>query len=208
MLLAPLLLLLVTDTIPLRPADHPLVFDGHADSAEYGAAAAIIRRAAGDVPVWLRRDGEFIYLAAAIADSSWYWGDEFVISIDIHGDGTPAPGHDDFQWEFRRVADSSVIYRGGAGTWLAPQHDPDWRLGPAREGGGWEVRVTGDGAGWSIELRLDPAFFAEGGTRGPRLAFRVFDNDPMGWFPWPRPVGIRQPTDVERRPELWAVVAR
>ena len=208
MLLTPLLLLLATDTIPLRPAEHPLAFDGHADSAEYGAAAAIIERPTGNIPVWLRRDGDFIYLAAAIADSSGYWGDDFVVSMDIRGDGTPAPGHDDFQWQFRRVADSSVIYRGDAGKWRAPQDDPDWRLGAAREGGGWEVRVTGDRAGWSIEMRLDPAFFTDGGARAPRLAFRVFDNEPMGWFPWPRPAGIRQPTDVERRPELWAVVAR
>jgi hypothetical protein len=207
-LLTPLLLLLTTDTIPLRPAERPLVFDGRADSAEYGAASAIIARPAGDIPVWLRRDGDFIYLAAAISDSTWYWGDDFVVSIDIRGDGTPAPGHDDFQWYFRRVTDSSVIYRGDAGKWRAPQDDPDWRLGPAREGGGWEVRVTSDGAGWSLEMRLDPAYFTEGGSRPPRLALRVFDNDPMGWFPWPRPAGIRQPTEVERRPELWAVVDR
>ncbi|MEO8637011.1 MAG: hypothetical protein ABI587_17180, partial [Gemmatimonadales bacterium] len=184
------------------------VFDGHADSAEYGSASAIIVRPAGNIPVWLRRDGEFIYLAASIADSTFYWGDDFVISLDIHGDASRAPDHDDFQWYFRRVADSSVIYRGDTGKWRLPQDNPDWRLGAAREGGGWEVRVTSDSAGWSIEMRLDPAYFTESGSVSPRLAFRVFDNEPMGWFPWPRPAGIRQPTDVERRPELWAVVAR
>ena len=208
MLFAPLLFLLVTDTIPLRPAGRPVTFDGHADSAEYGAASALIARSAGEVPVWLRRDGDFIYLAAYIPDSTFYWSDDFVVSLDTRGDGTAAPGHDDFQWDFRRVADSSVVYRGEAGKWRAPQDDPDWRIGAAREGGGWEVRVTSAAQGWMIEMRLDPAYFTEGGERPPRLALRVFDNEPMGWFPWPRPAGIRQPTEVERRPELWAIVAR
>ena len=208
MLVVPLLLLLASDTIPLRLASHPLIFDGHADSAEYGAASAVIVRPLGDVPVWLRRDGEFIYLAAAITDSTFYWGDDFVVSLCTRGNGGTAPAHDDFQWYFRRLPDSSVVFRGDAGKWRAPQDDPDWRLGAAREGGGWEVQIVSDGAGWSIEMRLDPAYFSEGGDRAARLAVRLFDNEPMGWFPWPRPAGIRQPTDVERRPELWAVVVR
>ena len=70
-------------------------------------------------------------------------------------------------------------------------------------GGGWSLNATG------LSLAAPhPAYFTEGGASPPRLALRVFDNEPMGWFPWPRPAGIRQPTEVERRPELWAVVGR
>lgn len=208
MLHAILLPFLLADTIPLRQAMHPIRFDGQADSTEYGAPSAVIRRPAGDIPVWLSRDGDAIYLAASISDSTFYWGDDFVVSLDTRGEGSAAPDHDDFQWYFRRIADSSVIYRGDAGKWRLPQDNPDWRLGTAREGGGWEVRIESTALGWSIEMRFDPAYFTEGGTTPPRLGLRVFDNEPMGWFPWPRPAGIRQPTEVERRPELWGVVAR
>ena len=206
-MLFPLLLVqLLSDTIPLLGAGQPPVFDGRADSAEYGAPSVRIARPAGDVPVWLRQDGEFVYLAARIADSTFYWGDDLVISLDTRGDGGTGPGHDDFQWYLRRVADSSVIYRGDAGHWRAPRDDPDWRLGADRSGGGWEVRIASESAGWSVELKLDMAWFREAGQGSPRLALRTFDDDPMGWFPWPRPAGTRQPTDVEHRPDLWGVV--
>ncbi len=207
-MLAPalLLLLLPPDTIPLLPADRPPVFDGYADGAEYGVPSILITRAAGAVPVWLRQDGAFVYLAARITDPTFSWGDDLVISLDTHGDGGGGPGHDDFQWYFRRVADSSVVYRGEAGKWRAPRDDPDWHLGAERSGGGWEVRIESDSAGWSVELRLDAAWFREAPLGAPRLALRTYDDDPQGWFPWPNPAGIRQPTIVERSPDLWGVV--
>lgn len=206
MVLAAALVLLLQDTIPLLPAERAPRFDGRADSAEYGAASVVLERPAGAVPVWLRRDGAFVYLAARIADTSFYWGDDFVISLDTRGDGGSGPGHDDFQWYFRRALDSSVVYRGEAGKWRAPRDDPDWRLGASRSGGGWEVRVASDAAGWSLELRLEAGWFGEATTGLPRLALRTYDDAPQGWFPWPDPPGLPQPTIVERRPELWGVV--
>ncbi|MFN8653071.1 MAG: hypothetical protein U0133_14300 [Gemmatimonadales bacterium] len=200
--------LLLTDTLRVTPVTHPPRFDGRADSAEYGAPSAVIARPQGTVLLWARHDSAFVYLAARLPDSTFYWGDDLVISLDINGDASAAPDHDDFQWYFRRSLDSSVVFRGSAaGQWQAPRGDPDWRLGRDREGGGWEVRPSDDGTGWSLELRLDIAFVREarGGAR-PALAFRTYDNDPHGWHTWPAPAGIRQPTELERRPALWAVV--
>jgi hypothetical protein len=205
-IIASFLALLATDTVRIVPMERAPVFDGQADTAEYGRPSLIIDRPGGAVLVWLRSDGGQVYVAASIADSSWYWGDDFVISLDTKGDRAPGPVHDDFQWYFRRALDSSVVFRGEAGKWRAPRDDPDWRLGREREGGGWEVRSADRREGWSVEFRLDAAYFGEAGAGHPGLAFRVYDNSPHGWHPWPSPPGIRQPTEVERRPDLWAVV--
>lgn len=198
--------LLVADTLRITPVAHPPRFDGRADSAEYGTPSVVITRPQGNVLVWARHDSAYVYLAARLPDSTFYWGDDLVISLDINGDASATPDHDDFQWYFRRNLDSSVVYRGSAaGQWQAPRGDPDWRLGADREGGGWEVRSADDGTGWSLELRLDIAFFREAGGH-PRVALRTYDNDPHGWRAWPMPVRIRQPAEVERRPVFWAPV--
>ncbi|HSB55991.1 MAG TPA: hypothetical protein VLD58_16625 [Gemmatimonadales bacterium] len=201
-------LALLTDTLRIVPSAHAPVFDGRADSAEYGVPSVTIRRPAGTVQLWLRIFEGSVYLAARLPDSTFYWGDDLVISLDTRGDRAAAPQHDDFQWYFRRVLDSSVVFRGDGGRWQPPLGDPDWTLGKAREGGGWEVRSVDDGAGWSLELKLDQAYFGEAGAGNPGLAFRVYDNDPHGWQVWPAPAGLKQATEVERRPALWAVVTR
>ena len=202
-----LLLAFASDTVRITPADRPPVFDGRADSAEYGAPSLTINRPGGTVELWLRRWQGSVYLAARIPDSTYYWGDDLVISLDTQGDRAPGPVHDDFCWYFRRMLDSSAVYRGENGRWRMPRDDPDWRLGTVRDGGGWQVRAEDGRSGWSLELVLDAGYFSEAGPgRAPGLAFRVYDNEPHGWHPWPNPPGIKQPTEVERRPELWAVV--
>lgn len=201
-----LLLALTVDTVRITPARTAPVFDGKADVAEYGEPSAVINRPAGTVQLWLRSYDGKVYLAAHLPDSTFYWGDDLVISLDTKGDRAASPQHDDFQWYLRRTTDSSQVLRGNAGRWQPPRGDPDWVLGKARDGGGWEIRSADEGKGWSLELRLDPAYFSEAGSLRPGIAFRVFDNDPHGWSIWPNPSGIRQPTEVERRPELWAVV--
>lgn len=199
--------LLAADTIRIAPAARTPVFDGRAGTDEYGAPSLTLTHPQGTVQLWLRHDSAHVYLAVRLPDSTFYWGDDVVISLDTHGDRSAAPGHDDFQWYLRRVLDSSVVYRGTAtGGWQAPRGDPDWRLGKERGGGGWEVRSADDGRGWSVELRLDRAFFGEAGAGHPGLALRVYDDSPHGWHAWPSPAGIRQPTEVERRPALWAAV--
>lgn len=202
-----LAVLLLGDTVRVAPVTRAPVFDGRADSAEYGAPTLSIARPEGQVDLWLRHDSAWVYLAARLPDSTVYWGDDLVISLDTRGDRSAAPDHDDFQWYFRRTLDSSVVFRGNdAGRWQPPRGDPDWRLGKDREGGGWAVRSVDDGRGWSLELRLDMAYLREAGAARPALAIRTYDNDPGGWRSWPMPAGVKQAAEVERRPSLWAVV--
>ncbi|HXG45348.1 MAG TPA: hypothetical protein VNJ71_11380 [Gemmatimonadales bacterium] len=193
------------DTLPVRAAPPAAVFDGAVGSAEWGVPDLSISAPGGGARIWLRGDSTAVYVAARISDSTSHWGDDLVVSVHVGGPAGSAPGHDDFQWDLRRLLDSSVVYRGKDGRWHPPRDDPDWRLGPAREGAGWEVRSESGTDGWSLELRLDRAYLA-GREGGPaRIAFRIFDNAPRGWHAWPGR-WRRQPTEVEDRPELWAVV--
>jgi hypothetical protein len=191
------------DTLRIRPIPFLPVAGQTADSARYGSPQVRIRTRQGLVKVWLLRSSDTLFVAAVLPDSSHYWGDEFVLSIDTRGDGGPSPQHDDFQWYFRRMMDSSIVYRGRNGRWEPPKGDPDWRLGTARLGGGWEVSAHDGAAGWSLLLRLDPVWLLGAEGRLPRFAFRVFDDDPQGWFALPLPYGIPQASAVEQRPELW-----
>jgi hypothetical protein len=198
---------LLADTLRVSPAVSAPVFDGRATADEWGKPSCVIQRPGGTVRLWLARWEESVYLTAEIEDSTYYWGDDLVISLDTQGDASSAPDHDDFQWYFRRMLDSSVVLRGKEGKWQLPRDDPDWRLGKDREGGGWEVRTENRPTGWSLELKLDQAYFreAKAGTL-PRMAFRVFDDSPQGWYIWPQASRAVQPTMLERRPDWWAPV--
>jgi hypothetical protein len=66
-----------------------------------------------------------------------------------------------------------------------------------------------DGAqGWNLLVRLDPVWLEGAEGKLPRLAVRIFDNDPQGWFAWPLPFGTPQASSVEKTPDLWAAVRR
>jgi len=201
-----LLLVLAGDTLHLRPSQRAVGFDGSATAEEYGAPSLELSRPAGTALVWLRRDGKYVYLAARIPDSTSYWGDGLAISLDTGGDRSGGPMHDDFHWDFRRVLDSSVVYRGEMGRWRAPRDDPDWRLGAERAGGGWEVRSVSSADGWMLELRLDAAWFQQSGARLPGLAFRLFDDQGQDWMAWPTGTGRKHPTEVELHPSDWAAI--
>jgi hypothetical protein len=210
MILLPVLLSLVPqtappDTVPVRrvnagPPEAASSFPG------LGEPSVRIRTGQGVARIWLLRAGDSAFVVARIPDSTYYWGDDLVISLDISGDRGVMPGHDDFQWYFRRALDSSVVYRGRAGRWEAPRGDPDWRLGRAREGGGWTVDARGDRSGWSLVLRLDGAWLEGEARRRPTIAFRLYDDSPGGWYAWPPPRPGQQDSVVERLPDLWAVV--
>ena len=193
------------DTVPVRLVES-VAADAGSDAAALGEPSLRIRTGQGAVSIWLLRTRDSAFVVGRMPDSTYYWGDDLVISLDISGDGGAAPGHDDFQWYFRRALDSSVVYRGRGGRWEAPRGDPDWRLGASREGGGWSVGSRSDAAGWSLVLRLDGAWLqGEAGGR-PGIAFRVYDDSPSGWFAWPAPAGGRQPAGVEKVPDLWGTV--
>ena len=207
MLLALLLALQLVspDTLQVRPVTRPPA-PGSVPSGAYGTPSVRINTRQGAALVWLLRSADTFFVAVSIPDVTPYWGDDFVLSIDIHGDGGESPGHDDFQWDFRRILDSSVVYRGRNGRWEPPKGDPDWRLKGERSGGGWEVSSSNERLGWNLLLRLDPVWLEGAGGRLPRLAFRIYDNDPHGFFAWPAPPGVQQPSGVEQIPDQWAPV--
>jgi hypothetical protein len=147
----------LSDTLRFHAIAQPPATDGRIDSATWGPAQLRIATAQGQASVWLLRAADTAFVAVAVPDRSRSWADGVAVCFDITGDRAAAPAHDDFQWSLQRVLDSSVVYRGRAGRWEAPRGDPDWRLGAARAGGGWEVSGADDGTVWSFVLRLDPA---------------------------------------------------
>ena len=195
-----------TDTIVIRTLDRAPLRGEVGDSLRYGRPQVRIPTRQGTALVWLVRSADTVFVSASIPDSTAYWGDDFVLSLDTRGDAAASPQHDDFQFYFRRVLDSSVVFRGRDGRWEPPRDDPDWRLGSDRAGGGWEVSERDDAYGWSLLLRLDPAWLQGAEGRLPRLALRIYDNDPQGWFAWPLPPGTPQPSSVEHTPDLWAPI--
>ena len=173
---------------------------------EDGPPQVRLRTGQGTALVWLQRANDTVVVTAVIPDSTPYWGDDFVLSLDIGGDGATAPQHDDFQFYFRRMPDSSVIFRGRNGRWEPPRGDPDWRLGKDRAGGGWEVACSSDPRSWRLRLRLDPAWLAGENGRLPRIALRIYDDAPAGWFSWPGPGPKLPATLVEQDPSRWVPV--
>jgi hypothetical protein len=191
------------DTLRVRPLARPPAAETVPSSGAYGTPSVRINTRQGTALVWLLRSADTFFVAASIPDTTPYWGDDFVLSIDTHGDGGASPGHDDFQWDFRRVLDSSVVFRGRNGRWEPPKGDPDWRLKGDRSGGGWEVSAR-DGPGeWSLLLRFDPIWLEGAEGRFPRIAFRIFDNDPPSFSAWPVVTGAPQATAVETIPDQW-----
>ena len=195
-----------SETLHVRAPSHAPPFSEHVDSLEWGSPSLMISKPSGRVRVWVQRWRHEVYIAALIEDTTPYWGDDFVVSLDPLGDRSAAPDQDDRQWYFRRVLDSSVVFSGRGGRWRPPGDDPRWRLGERRSGRGWAVRELSDHARWSIVLKLDARWFTHSGQQRPGLAFRTFDDSPLGWYTWPAtPPGLGA-RDLERRPNLWAVV--
>lgn len=195
------------DTLKVRSVERPPIAGAPVDSARYGPPQLRIPTRQGTALVWLLRAADSFFVVATIPDTTAYWGDDLVLSLNTSGRGGASPGHDDFQWYLRRALDSSVVYRGRAGRWEAPRGDPDWRLGAERSGGGWEISGRDDRRGWTLVLRLDPEWLAGSDGRLPRIGFRIFDNSPQGWFAWPAPPGAT-PVSVEQTPSLWIPLRR
>jgi hypothetical protein len=185
------------DTVRLREVSTRVSLGQAPDSLRYGSPQVRLRTGQGTALVWLLRAADRVLIIASIPDSTPYWGDDFVVSLDTGGDGASTPQHDDFQFYFRRVLDSSVVFRGRNERWEPPRDDPDWRLGSDRSGGGWEIGADNGSRGWNLILRLDPAW---------RIAFRIYDDSPSGWFSWPTASGLTPATTVERTPSLWVPV--
>jgi hypothetical protein len=194
------------DTLLIRAIDPAPSYRAGIDSAVLGPPQVRIRSRQGVANIWLLRASDTVFVAARIPDTTFYWGDDFVLSLDTRGDRARTPQHDDFQLYFRRVLDSSVVFRGRNGRWEPPRNDPDWRLGSSRSGGGWEVGGRSDRSGWSLIIRMDPAWFTGEAGHLPHIAFRIYDDSPSGWFTWPVSGDLAQPSSVEKAPSLWAPI--
>ena len=195
-----------TDTLRIPALARLPTLDGAGSDAEYGRP--IVTLDAGSGPVRIRaghRDGA-LYIAADVPDSTFYWGDDVVVSLDVDGSGGPAPGAGDRAWIIRRTADSSVVLAAiGDGRWEPAGGAP--KVGTARTGPGWTVRTTAADSKWTMELRIDlPAGSAASGA-APRIALRTFNDKPEPtWSTWPAPpAGVPAPR-LERIPDLWLPV--
>jgi len=194
----------LSDTIIVRPLSLHAPPSLNDNPAVLGSPQVQLKTGQGRVSVWLFRWRDTVFVRASIPDSTPYWGDDFVISLDTRGDAAPTPQHDDFQWYFRRAIDSSVVYRGRDGRWQPPRDDPDWRLGRERSGGGWQVDAAVERTGWTLLLRLEPGWLSGEAGSLPRIAFRTYDDAPAGWFSWPVAPPPLPATTVEQSPARWA----
>jgi hypothetical protein len=194
------------DTLRIRRVARPPAADWQGHSADWGEPQVRIVTRQGTASIWLLRAADTVFVAASIPDTTSSWADALAICLDVLGDRAETPQHDDFQWSFQRVLDSSVVYRGRAGRWEPPHADPDWRLGPEHSGGGWQVGASDRGRGWRLVLRLDPAWFEGESGRRPAIGFRIHDDDPNGWYPWPGIATSAGATLLERTPALWVPV--
>ena len=192
--------------IELRDVAVPPQAEAPLDSATWGTPQITIATRSGRASVWLLRSADSVFVVVRVPDRTPSWADAVSLCLDVSGDRAPAPGHDDFQFALRRVLDSSVVYRGRNGRWQPPLDDPDWRVGAAHAGGGWEASAASDAAGWSLVLRLDPAWLAGEGGRRPGMAVILHNDDPSSWSAWPsRPDGS-SPHDLDQTPSGWALV--
>jgi hypothetical protein len=191
-----------TDTIVAARVTGAPVLDGVVGQREYGAPTVTLMAPQGTIRIWVQADTSFYYIAALLPDSTYYWGDDFVVSLDPTGERQPNLDSQDRQWYVRRAADSSVVNTVTRGRWVA---FGTGALGARRAGPGWKVQVGSSAIAWSVELRI--ARPVPGRSPGaPRIAFRVYDDRPAGWVAWPRPpVGVT-PREVETHPNLWATL--
>jgi hypothetical protein len=180
-------------TWPLHTA--PIV-DGRVGPPEYERGEIQIAKSSRGEPVlvWLGLHGDFIYIAAVIPDTSYYWGDDFVVSFDPNGDGGTTLDSGDRQWYLRRDLDSSLVRTVMNSRW----HEPP-PLGKQRHGDGWDVASTSSPGQWTVELRIRAPRLGP----MPRIAFRTYDDSPQGWWSWPAPPDSVRATVVERTPSLW-----
>ena len=108
------------DTVRIRAVAAAPAPDRLADTVSWGFPQIVVETGQGRASIWLLTVADSVYLVAAIPDSTPYWGDDLVVSIDTDGDRANTPQHDDFQWYLRRMLDSSVVLRGRAGRWDPP----------------------------------------------------------------------------------------
>lgn len=211
-LIGPAVACVVITSLGVRSADTLRVshlvdapaLDGHVSEREHGRAALELETAAGRVRVWVGQHDDFVYIAADLPDSTFYWGDDFVVSLDPTGRGGANPTPGSRQWYLRRVLDSSRVAAADAGRWSSPGREP-LALGPTRHHTDWDVASSSSPTGWMVELRIRVVLLTVG-PAAPRLAFRTYNDQPAGWWSWPGPPADVPPQRVEHTPDLWIPV--
>jgi hypothetical protein len=186
------------DVLTLASAPH---LDGQVGESEYGAPTVHLRTAEGEVKVWVVRNGGWLYVAAALPDSTFYWGDDFVVSLDPDGSADTTPSTGDRQWYLRRTLDSSFVVVADSGRWFRAGHPPP-TLGAARQGDDWEVASHSAHDAWTVELRIRETAL-NAGSALPRVAFRTYNDRPHGWWSLPAPAPGAPAYLVERSPQSW-----
>lgn len=192
----------LAESLTVRSAAKAPALDGRIGAKEYGAPAVRMPLSSGEATVRVARHGGYVYIAATLPDTSVYWGDDFVVSLDANGSGGEAPDVGDRQWYLRRVLDSSVVFTVDAaarGRWLPPGTTPPL-IGATRHNAAWDVAATSSRAEWSVELRIKESLFVAGSP--PRISFRTYNDKPRGWFSWPQALDGK-PLSVERAPAQW-----
>ena len=157
-----------------------------------------IRKESSTVRVMYGFRSDSLHVQASLPDTSYYWGDDLVVSLDPDGSGGADPGDGDRQWYIRRDADSSVVLTAAAGRWMTPGKEPPM-LGSKRSGEGWLLATSSDSLGWTVHLRIARSLLG----KAPRIAFRTYDSAPRGWWSWPAPREGERATLVERTPDRW-----
>ena len=193
------------DTLTARTVASAPRLDGRIGDAEYAAVSLRLPTTGAEVSVWVARHAGYVYVAASLPDSTYYWGDDLVVSADMDGSGGASPGVGDRQWYLRRDVDSSVVSvvtASSAGRWMTPGVEPA-RLRHSRGAGDWEVASASAPRGWSIELRIREDAFNASPAAAPRIAFRTYNDKPQGWWSVPAPPAGTPAQRVERTPDLW-----
>jgi hypothetical protein len=189
------------DTIDVVHLSTAPVMDGRVGEGEYGKPTLEIQTTSGSVRVWLGRRDDYLYLAADLPDTTYYWGDDFVVSIDPRGRGGDTPDVGDRQWYLRRQLDSSFVVVAEAGRWYGRDTRPA-PLAATRHHADWDVASTSSARGWMVELRVRTAAIKPGDA-APRVALRTYNDQPAGWWSWPAAPDGTPPQRVERTPKLW-----
>ena len=175
-------------------AQSPVV-DGDLVEVQASPPTLSIHKDSAVVRVWIGRAGDSLYVAADLPDTSYYWGDDFVVSFDPDGSGGNATGAGDRQWYLRRDLDSSFVATAALGRWSSPPS-----IGKIHQGKDWAVASRSTHVGWRVEL----AFHAPGSRSS--IAFRTYYSAPQGWWSSPAPPESTRATFVERSPKLWILL--
>ncbi|UCE74707.1 MAG: right-handed parallel beta-helix repeat-containing protein [Methanomassiliicoccales archaeon] len=176
--------------INVEDGSAPIV-DGTISSGEWDDANFIMFfNDQGEINVSFKHNDTTLYFMSHIVDSTYYWGDDIVIGIDTEHNGELHPQPDDYQFYIRRDVSTSEINRGSGSGW-EPVPEEEWAGHVFNE-------TSSDAETWTAELSISFEFLnITDGDEIMGIEFRSYDDNPMGWFNWPKDAD-------ETWPDSWA----